>query len=224
MFEPFGVKRKLLGMSIRVAVVEDDSLTRLAICSALASKGLTICFEAETAAEALEASSHSPCEVAVLDLHLGQGPTGLDVARVLRSKNPSVGIVFLTSFDDPRLLDANLPALPGGAQYLTKESIRSIETLVSAVELAFSGKGKTASPGAKSELGKLTATQVETLRYLAQGLSNAEIAKRRFVTERSVEVAISRIAKALGLAPDATRNQRVHMAKVYFRSTGGHSL
>jgi DNA-binding NarL/FixJ family response regulator len=90
--------------------------------------------------------------------------------------------------------------------------------------LAHTGKGKTASPGGRTVLGKLTATQVETLRYLAEGLSNAEIAKKRFVTERSIEVAISRIAKSLGLAPDATRNQRVHMAKVYFRSSGGHTL
>jgi DNA-binding NarL/FixJ family response regulator len=96
--------------------------------------------------------------------------------------------------------------------------------LVAAVELAVTGKGKTASPESKAELGKLTSTQVETLRYLAEGLSNAEIAKKRFVTERSVEVAISRIAKALGLGPDATRNQRVHMAKVYFRASGGNTL
>jgi DNA-binding NarL/FixJ family response regulator len=211
-------------MSIRVGVVEDDSLTRLAICAALSSRGLVVVLEAATATEALEGGERSGIEVAVLDLHLGQGPTGLDVARALRSKNPSVGIVFLTSFDDPRMLDASLPILPGGAQYLVKSSINSIDSLIAAVELAHTGKGKTASPGAKAELGKLTDTQVETLRFLAEGLSNAEIAKKRFVTERSVEVSISRIAKALGLAPDATRNQRVHMAKVYFRSSGGNTL
>lgn len=211
-------------MSIRVGVVEDDSLTRLAICAALTSRGLFVTLEAATAAEAIEGAERSLIEVAVLDLHLGQGPTGLDVARALRSKNPSVGVVFLTSFDDPRMLDASLPNLPGGAQYLVKSSIESIDSLIAAVELAFTGKGKTASPGTKGEIGKLTDTQVETLRYLAEGLSNAEIAKKRFVTERSVEVSISRIAKALGLAPDATRNQRVHMAKVYFRSSGGNKL
>ncbi len=211
-------------MSFRVAVVEDDSLTRLAICSALASRGIQVVFDAASASEARDHSIRNYFDVAVLDLHLGIGPTGLDLARAFRRINPSVGIVFLTSFDDPRLLDANLPTLPGGAQYLTKSSITSIDTLMSAVHLAHSGKGKTASPGAKTELGKLTSTQVETLRYLAEGLSNAEIAKKRFVTERSVEVAISRIAKALGLSPDATRNQRVHMAKVYFRSSGGNTL
>ena len=211
-------------MSFRVAVVEDDSLTRLAICAALASRGMQVVFEAASASEALDHSTRISIDVAVLDLHLGQGPTGLDVAREFRRKTPSVGIVFLTSFDDPRLLDANLPSLPGGAQYLTKSSITSIDALMTAVELAHTGKGKTASPGAKTELGKLTSIQVETLRYLAEGLSNAEIAKKRFVTERSVEVAISRIAKALGLSPDATRNQRVHMAKVYFRSSGGNTL
>jgi DNA-binding NarL/FixJ family response regulator len=61
---------------------------------------------------------------------------------------------------------------------------------------------------------------LETLQLLAEGMSNARIAERRSVTERSVETTIGRIARALGLAPDATRNQRVHMARVYLRSTG----
>jgi DNA-binding NarL/FixJ family response regulator len=55
---------------------------------------------------------------------------------------------------------------------------------------------------------------------MAQGLSNAEIAKRRFVTEKSVETAIARLAKIMGVESDPSRNQRVHMAKVYFRALG----
>lgn len=211
-------------MNIRVAVVEDDTLTRLAIVAALTSAGLTVQINAGSAAEAVANTSETNVDVAVLDLHLGAGPTGIDVALALRRKNPKVGLVFLTSFDDPRLLNRSLPALPAGSQYLIKDSIKDIGTLMQAVKAALSGNAPTAKPGSQGELRALTDTQLETLRYLAQGLSNAEIAKKRFVTEHSVEVTISRIAKILGLSADATRNQRVHMAKVYFRSVGGSEL
>ena len=205
-------------------MVEDDALTRLAIVAALSSRGLQVVTEADSGAQALAKVAEHAVDVAVLDLHLGSGPSGLDVAHALRRKNPGIGLVFLTSFDDPRLLDPSIQHLPGGSQYLTKSSIRDIETLLRAVDLATQGIGKTAKPGVLGGLSVLTNTQVETLRLLADGLSNSEIAKKRFVTERSVEVAISRIAKALGLSPDATRNQRVHMAKVYFRSVGGQGI
>jgi DNA-binding NarL/FixJ family response regulator len=55
---------------------------------------------------------------------------------------------------------------------------------------------------------------------MAQGLSNAEISKRRFVTEKSVETSIARLAKVMGLTNDPGQNQRVHMARVYFRALG----
>lgn len=211
-------------MSLRVALVEDDAFMRLALSAALKTKGLEVVFEASNATDAVQLAEKHIIDVAVLDLHLGVGPTGIDVAQALRRKDPSVGIVFLTSFDDPRLLSANLPPLPGGAHYLTKNSITDIESLAKEILEAAAGtsqaKGKSASINPTSTMGKFTDTQIETLRLLAQGLSNGEIAKRRFVSEKSVESAISRMAKTLGLAPDSTRNQRVHMAKVYFRALG----
>jgi DNA-binding NarL/FixJ family response regulator len=69
-------------------------------------------------------------------------------------------------------------------------------------------------------LGGLSNIQLETLRLMSQGLSNAEIAKRRSVTEKAVELAIARLAKSLGIQKDSSRNQRVHIANVYFRAIG----
>ena len=213
-------------MGLRVALVEDDAFMRLALSAALTAKGFDVVFEAANATDAVQLAENHNIDVAVLDLHLGVGPTGIDVAQALRRKDPAVGIVFLTSFDDPRLLSANLPPLPGGAHYLTKNSISDIESLVNEILEAAAGKGKPAGKRKPASLtpanamAKFSDTQIETLRLLAQGLSNGEIAKRRFVSEKSVESAISRIAKTLGLAPDSTRNQRVHMAKVYFRALG----
>ncbi len=207
-------------MGLRLAVVEDDAFTRMTLVAALKARGLNVAMVAADAAEAALLSKVHSIDAAILDLHLGSGPTGIDVAQALRRQNPAVGLVFLTSFDDPRLLSTHLPQLPGNSQYLTKSAIGDVDQLVNAVRLAASGRGNTSGKMTNHILGKFTDSQIETLRLVAQGLSNAEIARRRFVTERAVEVAVSRVAKALGLEPDATRNQRVHMAKVFFRALG----
>ena len=65
-----------------------------------------------------------------------------------------------------------------------------------------------------------TDSQIETLKLLAQGLSNAEIAKKRFVTEKAVEVTIARLAKKFDVAYDAALNQRVVLANKVFSLMG----
>jgi DNA-binding NarL/FixJ family response regulator len=115
-----------------------------------------------------------------------------------------------------------LPPLPFRSVYLHKNNISDIWNILEALKVSIdkteripSGVRTTSSP-----IAALTDVQLETLRLMAQGLSNAEIAKRRSVTEKSVELAISRLAKTLGVEKDATINQRVHMANVYFRALG----
>jgi DNA-binding NarL/FixJ family response regulator len=159
-----------------------------------------------------------------LDLHLGKGPTGLDLAVAVRRYLPKVGIVVVTSYEEPRLLQSNPPQLPRGTVYLVKNEITNIQDLSDALErsvlLASSEKEKGDSGRRISNIGRLTDGQVELLRMMALGLSNAEIAKRKFVTEKSVELSVSRLVRALGIERDPTQNQRVHISKVYFRATG----
>jgi len=71
-----------------------------------------------------------------------------------------------------------------------------------------------------SILSELTDIQIETLRLVAQGLSNSEIAKVRFVSEKSVEQIVARIAQHLSITPDRRRNLRVVLAGVYFKWLG----
>ncbi|HEY7796363.1 MAG TPA: hypothetical protein VIB61_01135, partial [Microbacteriaceae bacterium] len=62
---------------LKVLFLEDDGLTRSSVSSALRSSGMTVV----TASNAAEAIEHSDADCALLDLHLGAGPTGIDVAR-----------------------------------------------------------------------------------------------------------------------------------------------
>ena len=221
-------------MGIRIAVVEDDAFTRLTLAESLRAQGLDVVLATDSATEALREIPTLGVNAVFLDLHLGAGPTGIDLAVALRRRIPRLGIVLLTTFDDPRLLSSTLPEPPPGTQYVTKRTVGSVEQLISVLRDAVnavtpgtgsvtSGRGaerEATSPGATSEVSGLSDIQVETLRLVAQGLSNAEIARRRDVTERAVEATIGRLTKVLGVAPDAALNQRVHLAQVYFRSLG----
>ena len=116
-------------MAIRAIVVEDDDFTRLMITTALKEQGLEVVLNTPSPSVALEKSIDLKPDLAILDLHLGKGPTGIDLAVALRSQQPKIGILMLTSFEDPRLLNPNLPKLPFGGVYLTKKSVGEIQTL-----------------------------------------------------------------------------------------------
>lgn len=207
-------------MTLRVLVLEDDPFTRLSIVSALRHFGFDVVAEEALPQAALERAQLTHPEVALLDLHLGKGATGLDVAKELRRTNPKIGIVMLTSFEDPRLLSPSLPPVPKGSVYLTKRSVQNLALIKTAVLEAAAAAMSNTEVQHTPAFGALSDVQIETLRLVAQGFSNSEIAKRRFVKEKSVEITISRVAKSLGIVNSNSVNQRVHIARVYFRSIG----
>lgn len=204
-------------MTIRVMLAEDDAFSRTTLGAALETLGVEVVALTATAEQAVAAARAHDFDVAILDLDLGPGPTGIDVAHGLRRSRPDLGIVILTSFGDPRLLSSSLTELPEGSTYLVKQSLSTMEMLAVAIEGALAKAGTGVPAGAASGL---TSAQIETLHLLACGLSNAQIAKVRVVTERSVEQAIARTAKRLGVAATPDVNQRVALTREYFRLTG----
>lgn len=206
-------------MPTRALVVEDDDLTRLSLSAALSSADINVVGVAKTSAEAIDlARIHFP-DVALLDVHLGRGPSGVDVAHELRKIDPRVGIVFLSTFEDPRLISESRP-LPEGSQYLLKKDVASMQHITTAISSSREGKNRRGASVRTGSLSQLSDVQLETLRLVAQGLSNVEIARRRHVTEKSIEAIISRLAKSLGVFKNEGSNQRVHLARLYFESVG----
>jgi DNA-binding NarL/FixJ family response regulator len=206
-------------MPTTALVLEDDDLMRVSLVAALSSAGLSVVANAKTSAEAIESAQKLFPHIAVLDLHLGRGPTGVDVAHELRKNDPQIGIVFLTSFEDPRLIAETRP-LPQGSQYLLKKDVSSIDIIMRAIEASQMGKNRRASTDVPSNLSQLSDVQLETLRLIAQGLSNTEIARRRQVTEKSIEASITRLLKTLNLPKSEDSNQRVQLARLFFESRG----
>lgn len=206
-------------MTISVLVVEDDDLMRASLVSALSISGISNVDAAKSSAEAIRIGKIRFPNVALLDLHLGPGPNGLDVAIALRKQNPTIGIVFLTTYEDPRLLLEQRP-LPRASRYLLKKEVADVASLVHEIESSIGArevKGNYSPVNNKYGLNNL---QFETFSLVAQGLSNSEIAKRRGVTEKSVESMLSRISKALHIANSPESNGRVQLVRKYFELTG----
>lgn len=204
--------------AIRVLLVEDDTFTRTTMATALGSLGLEIIYQTASVSDAVSNTKATMPDAAVLDLDLGAGPNGIDLAHGLRRVCPDIGIVLLTGFVDPRLLDVEVAKLPRGSQYLIKQSIKNVETVRDAIMKSISSahEGPVVTPSLD-----ISDTLLEVLRMLAQGLPNDAIAKARGVTEKSVEQNISRLVEHFGLTNTA-QNKRVQLARIYFKATGSH--
>lgn len=204
-------------MTVRCLVVEDDDFTRLTLQAAIRSEGFEVVAAAGSAEEAMQIVQRTPVDVATLDLDLGPGPTGIDVAFGIRRVLPSVGIVILTSFSDPRLLASSTKQPPPGSTYVVKQSLTDIAFLSEAI------RGSMLADMSGQPLVTripLSDAQIETLRLLAYGLSNDQIAEARFVTRKSVEQTVRRVADALDIGKEEGNNLRVALAREYFRLTG----
>ncbi len=210
----------------RVMVVEDNAFTRTTVCGALRDAGINVVADTGSAADALDLASRFAPHAAVIDLDLGEGPNGVDLAAALREALPAIGIVILTSFADPRLTGRNVDHLPGGSVYVVKSELTDTRLLARAIgnAMRMAADARLASHPVmtrpKGTTAGLTDAQVEVARMVAEGLSNAEIATRRGVSATSVERLIMRVARELGIETTSASNRRVLIAREYLRQTG----
>jgi DNA-binding NarL/FixJ family response regulator len=203
---------------VKVLLVEDHDFTRATVAAALRSENMKVVAVVPTARDAMRAVAEHEVDCAVLDLNLGFGPTGLDLAHRLREHDPEIGIVLLTTFKDPRLLASDQRPLPVGSVYLIKDNVRSTNQLREAIDNALSNSPRTS--GQSTGRISLTDTQMEILRMIADGLTNAEIAQRRGVTARSVQTAMTRILANAPIELTPGADSRVQLVNYYHALTG----
>lgn len=206
-----------------ILVVDDDDFTRFLLVRTLRDLGFERVTDAASATQALSAARSSVPDAAILDLDLGAGPNGIDCAHALRKLSPKIAIVMLSSYQDPRLLGANRP-LPDGSVYLSKRLLGDAEILAATVRevLESPASRRNVFPGKESTPVpiKLSDNQVEIMRLVAEGYSNAEIARRIFVTEPGVAKAIGRLVKQLDIDSGPDTNVRVRITQAYYSMVG----
>lgn len=195
----------------RVLLVDDDDFTRMTLRAVLASLDYDVIGDAANVVAAMDLARAERPDLAVIDLDLGEGPTGIDLAHGLRALLPGIGLVMLSSYADPRLIGRRTRPLPNGTQYLSKQSVGDASVLRAALHTSLDRDGT----GVPAEGTALTDAQIEMMRLIATGYSNAEIAKRMWITEDGVNRAVTRLVKQLGLQVAKERNTRVLISRAY---------
>jgi two-component system, NarL family, response regulator DevR len=203
--------------AIRVFLLDDHEIVRRGIANLLTAEAdIEIVGEAGTAAEALARIPAAQPDIAVLDARLPDG-SGIDVCRDIRSSQPSIRCLILTSYDDN---DAVFAAVMAGASgYLLKE-VRGA-SLVDAIRQVAAGRSlldpsvterlldKLRQPAEVDQrLAALTEREREILDLIADGLTNRQIGERLFLAEKTVKNYVSGLLAKLGM-------QRRTQAAVY---------
>lgn len=215
----------------RVLIVNDDAFELATLSASLRLHTVDVIGEAHTIPIAQNLFKSLQPDVVVIDIQFC-GEEGVSLARSLRKSKADLGIILMTSCPDLRLLGLKEKDIPLGSKIILKKSIADLFVIKDSIALSTKSainKEKMAwvdSHGSLHEnafasiLKDFTDIQIETLRLLATGLSNAEIGRTRFVSEKSVEQIVARIAQHFNFLPDRTKNLRVLITGEYFKWLG----
>ncbi len=212
---------------LRVGIVEDQPLFRSMLERTFAdAPDLEVVAAVGTVTEARSTLTAGTVDVVVLDIDLPDG-NGIALGVTLRRAQPDLGVLLLSAHDAMDLL-LDLPRdVAHGWGYLSKTSTTSEHTLLHAVRAAAAGETvldpvllDRVSPRAGSAVARLTQRQYEVLRLLAEGLSNAGIADRLGITDKSVQNHVYAVYATLGIDADPARNPRVSAALRLLEDTG----
>jgi len=202
---------------IRAILVENDALLLSTLIDSLRAHGIAVVAQSSNAKDVAALQREHGPNVALLDLDLGFGPTGLDLAVLLRKNDPLIGLVMLTRFSDPRLKSPELPAIPRGLIYLPKGDVADAREVVRAVGQAFRAPLATRKHQPNLQVPE---AQLEVMRLAAQGLSTAEIARQRGVSTKAIEKMLGKIYRDFGISSDPAMNPRAALVRAYLVLAG----
>ena len=193
---------------IRVFLLDDHEVVRRGLRDLLESEGdIEVVGESGSAVEAAARIPALRPDVAVLDGRLPDG-SGIDVCRDVRSIDPAIKALILTSYDDDEALGAAI--LAGAAGYVLKQiagtdlidGVRRVaagQSLLDPTLIARVLDRVRTGPADQPELTSLTQQERKILALIAEGLTNRQIGERMFLAEKTVKNYVSSILSKLGL-------------------------
>ena len=198
------------GQRVRILLCDDHELVRRGLSSLLGGiPGYEVVGEAQDAETAVSAAERLRPDVVLMDVRL-PGRSGIEACRDIRSANPEVRVVMLTSFADDDALFSSIMA--GASGYLLKRlrgdelvsSLRQVAAGRSLLDPEVAGRvlgrlrdGAAPSRGATAQL---TGQERRILDLVAEGLTNRQIAEQVFLAEKTVKNYVSNILGKLGLS------------------------
>ena len=206
--------------SRRLLLVEDEPMVAALLQETLEAAG----YEVLTAYSALEAKSRAKLfdpDVAILDINLGGGPSGVDLSFLLHKSYPGIALALLTKHPDLRTAGFNKEDVPPGCGFIRKDMVTNSQHILEAIESVIaSQEGFRQDRDPSGPLGNLTSTQVKALRLVAQGYTNAEIAKRRNTSVRAVEQLLATVFTNLEIDVEGPINPRVEAVRKFISAAG----
>lgn len=208
------IKRNLL-------IVEDEPMVAALLSESLSNED----FEIRTAIsvkEAISITKNFDPDIAILDINLGRGLNGVDLAFILSKQHPGIALLLLTQHPDLRTAGFEKKDLPKGCGFMRKQEVTSRADILKAIDSLVAPNVKQVRQDVNPDrpLVSLTPTQVEVLRMVAQGFTNQEIAKQRDTSTRAVEGVLNAVFLNLGIDNSDGINQRVEAVRIFIAAAG----
>ncbi|WP_407661219.1 response regulator [Mycolicibacterium cosmeticum] len=213
---------------MRVVIAEDDVLLREGVASLLQRSGFEVVGQAGDAPTLLEVVRAQRPELVLTDIRMppSHSAEGLDAARTIRAELPDTGIVVLSAHID---VEHATELLAGGHAigYLLKTRVTDVEDFVDTLNRVAAG-ASVIDPALVTELvsarrrndplSALSSREREVLALMAEGLSNAGIGRRLWVTEGTVEKHVRSILTKLDLPETGDDHRRVRAVILFLDS------
>jgi len=211
---------------LKLLIVEDDKILLTMMSHALTAEGFNV-LAANDAQSAMQYFDKARPDVVILDIDLGAGPSGIDLANKMRQISGRIAIVFCTSFKDMRFIQGDYLKYPLHTVVLKKADVVNMEKFSNAINEAVEliRESDESKPDNLHEkyYKDLTALEIELLTLIAGGHSNKQVAAEKGISLKSCENAIARLAKKLEIPAAEQSNQRVLLTRKYMELSGKSS-
>jgi DNA-binding NarL/FixJ family response regulator len=222
--------------SPRVAVADDTPLFRDGLVALLSAAGATVPVRAADGAELLAAldpaGPAAAVDVAILDIRMPPTWTdeGIATAAELRRRHPGMGVLLLSAHAEVSYaveLMATVATGTGGVGYLLKDNVLNVDVLMRDLRRVIAGElvvdetlvSRLLTRGERRPaVDALGDRELEVLRLMAEGRSNAGIARELYLSPRTVEARVTRVFNQLGLDTTADDNNRVRAVIAFLRA------
>jgi DNA-binding NarL/FixJ family response regulator len=216
-----------------VVIVEDQALLREGIVALLQENDIEVVAQAQDAEGLLRAvAGHKP-DLAIVDVRLPPTFTdeGIRAALEARRRRPGLAVLVLSQYVEPVYSGELLATGESGVGYLLKERVAEVRTFLDAVRRVAAGGtaldreviaalvSERERTGRDAQLGELTPREMQTLELIAQGRTNAAIARELVVSLGAVEKHVSNIFGKLLLATSDDDHRRVLAVLAYLNAT-----
>jgi DNA-binding NarL/FixJ family response regulator len=205
----------------KLLVVEDEPL----MASLLAESLNAANFNVETAPDAAKARKvidRFDPDILLLDISLGDGPSGVHLAHAIHETRPDIAILILTKHPDAKSATADGLELPPNVGFLRKHLVNDMSYLLNAIEKVLTDRHLEVRQDqpVTSPIAQLGSQAIKVLALVAQGYNNTEIALRMDLSIKSVERWIETIYRELNIDSKGAINPRVEAARQYYLIAG----